>query len=83
MSQTLFSAFKREKLLLPAEHLQPIKEKKSFPLASQSKSISSLSSQSNLFTFLKHDLNKAPELGELPEKPYTEAQILKKIKSQK
>lgn len=83
MSQTLFSAFKREKLLLPVEHLQPIKEKKSFPLASQSKSISSLSSQSNLFTFLKHDLNKAPELGELPEKPYTEAQILKKIKSQK
>lgn len=75
MSQTLFSAFKREKLLLPAEHLQPIKEKKSFPLASQSKSISSLSSQSDLFTFLKHDLNKAPELGELPGKPYTEAQI--------
>lgn len=72
MSQTLFSAFKREKLLLPAEHLQPIKEKKkSFPLVSQSKFISSLSSQSDLFTFLKSDLNKAPELGELPGKPYT------------
>lgn len=54
-----------------------------FPQASQSQSFSSLSSQSGLFTFLKNDLNKAPELGELPGKPDTEAQIFKKIKSQK
>lgn len=31
----------------------------------------------------KNDLNKAPELGELPGKLDTEAQIFKKIKSQK
>lgn len=37
----------------------------------------------NLFTFLKSDLNKAPELGELPGKPYTEAQIKKKKKKRK
>lgn len=83
MSRTLFSAFKREKLLLSAEHLQPIKEKNRFPLAGQSKSFSSLSSQSGLFTFLKSDLNKAPDLGELPGKPHTEAQIKKKKKKEK
>lgn len=48
----------REKLLLSAEHLQPFKKKNRFPLASQSKSFLSLSSQSDLFTFLKSDLNK-------------------------
>lgn len=52
------------------------KKQNPFPLASQSKSSSSLSSQSDLFTFLKSDLNKAPELGKLPGKPYTEAQFL-------
>lgn len=59
------------------------KKKNRFPLACQSRSFSSLSSQSDLFTFLKSDLNKAPELGELPGKPYTEAQIFLKNKSQK
>lgn len=59
------------------------KKKNRFPLAGQSKSFSSLSSQSGLFTFLKSDLNKAPDLGELPGKPYTEAQIKKKKKKEK
>lgn len=74
MSQTLFSAFKREKLVPSAEHLQPIKEKHRFPSASQS----------DIFTLLKSDPNKAPELGELLGKPYTEERIKKKkSKSQK
>lgn len=39
--------------MIGAEHLQPIKEKTTFPLASQSQSFSSLSSQLGLFTFLR------------------------------
>lgn len=80
MSQTLFSAFSIVKLLVLAEHLQPITYKTLSPPAGQSPSFSILSSQSGLFTFLKNDLNKAPELGQLPGKPDTEAQIFKKIR---
>lgn len=43
----------QRRLMIGAEHLQPIKEKTTFPLASQSQSFSSLSSQLGLFTFLR------------------------------
>ena len=49
------------------------KKKNGFPSASQS----------DIFTFLKSNPNKAPELGELLGKPYTEEQIKKKKKKSK
>lgn len=47
------------------------KKKKKVPISQPIKSFSSLSRQSDLLMFLKSDPNKAPELGELPGKPYT------------
>lgn len=47
------------------------RKKKKVPISQPIKSFSSLSRQSDLLMFLKSDPNKAPELGELPGKPYT------------
>lgn len=70
MSQTLFSTFKRGAVvisIIPAAN----QRKKKVPISQPIKSFSSLSRQSDLLMFLKSDPNKAPELGELPGKPYT------------